>query len=70
MMKQKELQLELGKAITILSSNIQNKNYDEKEIRTIQTMCSVAKQMVNNADIILRASKMLNDKKSCEDLVK
>jgi len=33
-------------------------------------MCGVAKQMINNADIMLRASKMTGDKETSKDLVK
>ena len=69
-MTQKELQLELGNAITILSSSLKNRKYNERDIKAIQTMCGVAKQMINNADIILRASKMVGDKEACKDLVK
>jgi len=68
-MKQKELQLELGKAMTRLSSSLTSGKYNEREIKVIQTMCGVAKQMINNADIILRASKMIGDKEACKDLV-
>jgi len=69
-MTQKQLQNELGNAMTRLSTSLVNNKYNEREIRTIQTMCSVAKQMVNNADIILRASKITGDKEACKDLVK
>lgn len=69
-MTQKELQLELGKAVSILSLSLKNRKYNERDIKVIQTMCSVAKQMINNADIILRASKMVGDKEACKDLAK
>jgi len=69
-MTQKELQNELGNAMKRLSNSLANNKYNEKEIKVIQTMCGVAKQMINNADIMLRASKMTGDKETSKDLVK
>ncbi len=68
-MKQKDLQKELGMAMEKLSVSLKNNDFKENEIKVIQTMCSVAKQMVNNADIIIRASKMTGNKKACKELI-
>lgn len=68
-MTQKELQAELGKAMSRLSVSLSTNKYNEREIKTIQTMCGVAKQMVNNADVILRASKISGDKQAAQDLL-
>lgn len=56
-MTQNELQDSLGNAMQELDKNLKNGKYNEKVIKTIQTMCSVAKQMVNNADVIIRGNK-------------
>lgn len=54
-----ELQVELGKQIRILSNGI---DLTEADYKKAMIICSIAKQMVNNADVILRYSKMtLND---------
>ena len=57
-MTQNELQDSLGNAMQELDKSLKNGKYNEKVIKTIQTMCSVAKQMVNNADVILRGTKI------------
>lgn len=68
-MNQKELQNSLGKAMEKLTNYLETGKYSEKDIKIIQTMCSTAKQMVNNADIIIRASKIVGDKESCKNLL-
>lgn len=69
-MTQNELQKSLGNAMEQLDKNLKDGKYNEKVVKTIQTMCSVAKQMVNNADVIIRASKITSDKESVEKLFK
>lgn len=65
-----ELQKTLGKAMEKLDESLANGKVNEKDIKIIQTMCSVAKQMVCNADIIIRASKLVGDKETCKGLLK
>ena len=67
-MTQNELQDSLGNAMQELDKSLKNGKYNEKVIKTIQTMCSVAKQMVNNADVIIRGSKITGNKSSLEKL--
>ena len=67
-MTQNELQDSLGNAMQELDKNLKNGKYNEKVIKTIQTMCSVAKQMVNNADVIIRGTKITGNKSSLEKL--
>lgn len=67
-MTQNELQDSLGNAMQELDKNLKDGKYNEKVIKTIQTMCSVAKQMVNNADVIIRGTKITGNKSSLEKL--
>ena len=67
-MTQNELQDSLGNAMQELDKSLKNGKYNEKVIKTIQTMCSVAKQMVNNADVIIRGTKITGNKGSLEKL--
>ncbi len=67
-MTQNELQDSLGNAMQELDKSLKNGKYNEKVIKTIQTMCSVAKQMVNNADVIIRGTKITGNKSSLEKL--
>lgn len=50
-----ELQDKLGEQIKILS---ESKNLTEADYKKAIIICNIAKQMVNNADVILRYSKL------------
>ena len=67
-MTQNELQDSLGNAMQELDKHLKDGKYNEKVIKTIQTMFSVAKQMVNNADVIIRGTKITGNKSSLEKL--
>ena len=65
-----EVQTSLGKAMTKLNKCLETGQCNEKDLKLIQTMCSVAKQLICNADIIIRASKLTDDKEACKGLLK
>lgn len=65
-----EIQASLGKAMTKLNKCLDTGKCSDKDIKLIQTMCSVAKQLICNADIIIRASKLTGDKEACKGLLK
>ena len=55
-----ELQDVLGKEVSLLSSDVKIK---PSEIERAKAISSLAKQMINNADIVLRADKICSSKK-------
>lgn len=61
-----ELQYKLGEQIEILTDS--NKSYKEKKlyIEAAMVVSSLAKQMINNADVILRTEKLVNEGKMRE----
>jgi hypothetical protein len=61
-MTQKELHEKLGSLFTNLDTTREDGKYSEKLINTAKVMSAVAKQMIQSADVSIRASKLLNDK--------
>ena len=61
-MTQKELHKKLGELFNNLNNNREDGKYSEKLLDTAKVMSLVAKQMIQSADVTIRASKMLNDK--------
>ena len=60
-MKLLELQEILGNRIKIAVDETLPIDERKKEVEISQTICSIAKQMINNADIVLRANKLVAD---------
>lgn len=60
-MTQKELHTQLGELFAKLKNNLDENKYNEKIIDTARTMASVAKQMIQSADVSIRASKLLHN---------
>lgn len=58
-----ELQNILGRRIEIATNNDLTLEERQKETEISQTISSLAKQMVNNADIVLRAEKLVYEGK-------
>lgn len=58
-----ELQDILGRRIEIATNNDLTLEERQKETEISQTISSLAKQMVNNADIVLRAEKLVYEGK-------
>lgn len=58
-----ELQQKLGEQVDLLSNP--NASYQSKKAMSeiAQTISSLAKQMINNADVILRTEKLVSDGK-------
>lgn len=58
-----ELQQKLGEQVDLLSNP--NTTYQSKKAMAdiAQTISSLAKQMINNADVILRTEKLVSDGK-------
>lgn len=61
-MTQKTLHGKLGSIFDALDTTLKEGKYNEKLINTAKTMTSVAKQMIQSADVSIRAAKMLGDK--------
>lgn len=60
-MTQKQLHKELGNLYAKLNQGIEENKYNEKLIQTAKTMAGVAKQMIQSADVSIRASKILHN---------
>lgn len=58
-----ELQDILGRRIEIATNNDLTTEERQKEAEISQTISSLAKQMINNADIVLRAEKLVYEGK-------
>lgn len=58
-----ELQGVLGERIEIARNKDMDLEQREKETALSQTIASLAKQMINNADIVLRAEKLISEGK-------
>lgn len=56
-----ELQEILGTEISLLSDR--DKKLKPSDLERAKTISSLAKQMINNADIVLRADKMCSSKR-------
>ncbi len=53
-----ELQTILGERIRIATDANLSKEQKKEEMQTSQTIATLAKQMINNADVVLRANKL------------
>ena len=58
-----ELQKILGERIRIASDNTLSVDKRRKETELSQTIFSLAKQMINNADVVLRTDKLVAEGK-------
>ena len=54
-----ELQKILGERIRIVSNTEMSMDERKKEAELSQTISSLAKQMINNADVVLRTEKLV-----------
>lgn len=62
-MKLLELQEVLGERINIAIDPTISEEKRKAEAQTSQTIAMIAKQMINNADIVLRTNKLIADGK-------
>ena len=58
-----ELQKILGERIRIVSNTEMSMDERKKEAEHSQTISSLAKQMINNADVVLRTEKLVAEGK-------
>lgn len=58
-----ELQEILGERIRIVSNTEMSMDERKKEAELSQTISSLAKQMINNADVVLRTEKLVAEGK-------
>ena len=58
-----ELQKILGERIRIVSTTEMSMDERKKEAELSQTISSLAKQMINNADVVLRTEKLVAEGK-------
>jgi len=58
-----ELQIILGQRISLAMNQTLSMEERKKETELSQTISSLAKQMINNADIVLRAEKLIAEGK-------
>ena len=58
-----ELQKILGERIRIVSNTEMSMDERKKEAELSQTISSLAKQMINNADVVLRTDKLVAEGK-------
>ena len=58
-----ELQKILGERIRIVSNTEMSMDERKKEAELSQTISSLAKQMINNADVVLRTEKLVAEGK-------
>lgn len=56
-----ELQEKLGEQINLLTDNDISCEEKKEIINVAQTVSSLAKQMINNADVVLRTEKLARD---------
>ena len=59
-MKLSELQNILGERILKLTDETLSSEQRNQEIEISQTISSLAKQMINNADVVLRTDKLIS----------
>ena len=64
-----ELQKILGERIRIASDNTLSVDERRKETELSQTISSLAKQMINNADVVLRTDKLVVEGKLKESYI-
>lgn len=55
-----ELQKVLGEQINAVTKTDMSKEERAEAIKTADTVAKLAKQMINNADVVLRADKLIN----------
>lgn len=55
-----ELQKVLGEQINAVTKPDMTKEERSEAIKTADTVAKLAKQMINNADVVLRADKLIN----------
>lgn len=65
-----ELQEKLGKQIELLTDERTPFAARKKEAELSMTVSSLAKQMINNADVILRTEKLIADGKLNDSTIK
>ena len=58
-----ELQDILGERINIANGTFKNEDERKKENETSDIIARLAKQMINNADVILRTDKLISENK-------
>lgn len=58
-----ELQKILGERIILANDKTLSAEERRKEVEISQTISSLAKQMINNADVVLRADKLIAEGK-------
>ncbi len=58
-----ELQAILGERIRVATDGSLSKEQRKEETEISQTIASLAKQMINNADVVLRANKLTAESK-------
>jgi len=68
-MKLLELQTILGERIRIASNSKLNVEERNKENETSDMIARLAKQMINNADIVLRSEKLLLESKIKDSVI-
>lgn len=56
-----ELQKVLGEQINAVTKVDMTKEERSEAIKTADTVAKLAKQMINNADVVLRADKLINN---------
>lgn len=64
-----ELQSILGERIRVANDPELDENSRKVEAETSKTIASLAKQMINNADVVLRAEKFMNEVGNAETSV-
>ena len=64
-----ELQKVLGERIEIANSKDVDAETRKTENETSQVIASLAKQMINNADVVLRADKLCNSHERIDKVV-
>ena len=65
----RSLQKILGERIRIASDNTLSVDERRKETELSQTISSLAKQMINNADVVLRTDKLVAEGKLKESYI-
>lgn len=64
-----ELQAKLGEQIDLLTNNETPYHVRKNQADIAQTVSSLAKQMINNADVVLRTEKLIAEGKLKESAI-
>lgn len=64
-----ELQKKLGEQIDIITDKDTTYIAKKNHIEIAQTISSIAKQMINNADVVLRTEKLVSEGKLKESAI-